>query len=110
MPVVNTITAIAFEKGRDYVTPEDVQEAMRAHREDPHRVRIDVLEILAGETDYPACLPNECARAAYDGPEPFVGPLQVICRNGGTEYGTPCQGHIPRGCKSSRDCNHNYFF
>jgi len=107
----NTVTEIAREAGRDYITPEDVQAAMDLYgRDDPHRIRIDVLEVLGKASPYRAEDATACARVAYDGPEPFVGPLQVICRNGGTKYGTPCQGHSPRGCKSSRDCTHNYFF
>lgn len=43
---MNILVDIARDEGRGYVTPEDVLEAFRRHPQDPHLVRIDLLEVL----------------------------------------------------------------
>lgn len=68
--IPNTVTYLAEQHGRDYITPEDVQEAMNLFgNEDPHRVRIDVLEVLAKLTAFGAEDSSACAFVAFEGPE-----------------------------------------
>lgn len=69
---MNIITAIAKEAGRDYITPEDVQRAHNEHRDDPHLVRIDLLEILGRQTEFGAEDFALCAFVGFSGPEPIV--------------------------------------
>lgn len=65
---MNKVTAIAARAGRDYITPEDVQEAMDENRDDPHGIRIDVLEVLGKQTAFGAEDAGLCAFVAFKGP------------------------------------------
>lgn len=80
--ILNTVTKIANDAGRDYITPEDVQQAMKEHRNDPHRVRIDVLEVLGKQTAYGAEDSGLCSFVAFSGPEPLCGARGMAGGNG----------------------------
>lgn len=64
---MNTITAIALVKGRHYIAPEDVQAAIDAHPDDIHRVRIDALEVLGGQTGFGTEDHDLCAFVEFRG-------------------------------------------
>ena len=72
---MNSITEIAKKHGRDYITPEDVNEALSKLRFASldriafvtQRVRMDVLEILARQTDFGVEDSNLCAFIAWRG-------------------------------------------
>jgi hypothetical protein len=65
---MNSVTQIAARAGRKYITPEDVEKAMEAHRNDPDLVRLDVLEVLGKLTNFGAEDPSLCAFVAFEGP------------------------------------------
>ena len=79
---MNIVTKIANDDGRDYITPEDVQQAMNDHRNDPHSVRIDVLEVIGKQTTYGIEDPGLCAFVAFSGPEPLCGARGMAGGNG----------------------------
>jgi hypothetical protein len=60
MPVdktINQVIRISHEKGRDYITPEDVSDALKEGIR-PTKVRLDVLEVLGsggGAEDWSLC-------------------------------------------------------
>jgi predicted ATP-dependent protease len=64
---MNSIIEIAKKDGRDYVTPEDVSEALKQSRFSSQRVRLEILEILAKQTDYGAEDSSLCAFIAWKG-------------------------------------------
>lgn len=65
--MTNTLAAIAAENGRNYITPEDVAEAI--NRATPiDRVRLDLLEILGKQTNYGVEDHSLCAFVAWHGP------------------------------------------
>jgi|GEM_PF-3533657 len=47
---MNCVTNIAAKKNRDYITPEDVSEALKEF--DVDRVRLDVLEVLGQHSGF----------------------------------------------------------
>jgi len=64
---MNSITEIAKKYGRDYITPEDVREAFKKSRFSSQRVRLEVLEVLAKQTEYGAEDSSLCAFVAWNG-------------------------------------------
>lgn len=62
---MNCITTIAAAAGRIYITPEDVSEALRTNGVE--QVRIDVLQVLGGQTDFAVEDAGLCAFIAYRG-------------------------------------------
>ena len=64
---MNTVTDIAAQAGRKYITPEDVSKAFKLFSDDPHRVRIDVLEVLGLQTHFGAEDSSLCAFLAFKG-------------------------------------------
>ncbi len=60
-----SVTRIAQKSGRDYITPEDVGDALRTVPLE--RVRRDVLAVLAHQTDFGAEDSGLCAFVAWDG-------------------------------------------
>lgn len=62
----NCIIAIAKLAGRDYVTPEDVGDAIKQGN-DVTKVRLDVLEILAENAGWGAEDSGLCAFIAFRG-------------------------------------------
>lgn len=71
---MNKVTAIAAQAGRDYITPEDVEQAMNENADDPHAIRIDVLEVLGIQTDFGAEDAGLCAFVAFSGPNAKISP------------------------------------
>lgn len=63
----NCIVKIAESSGRKYITPEDVAQAFEQHANDPHMVRIDLLEILGGQTGFGAEDQSLCAFIGFRG-------------------------------------------
>ena len=66
----NRITAIAAKQGRNYITPEDVTQAFNDHQNDPHGVRIDLLEVLGSVAGFGAEDAKLCAFIGFQGWEP----------------------------------------
>ena len=64
---MNSIIGIAKKHGRNYITPEDVSEALKASRFSSNRVRLEILEVLAKQTDYGAEDSSLCAFIAWKG-------------------------------------------
>ena len=64
---MNSVIEIAKKHGRDYITPEDVSEALKLSRFASHRVRSEILEVLAKQTDYGAEDSTLCAFIAWRG-------------------------------------------
>jgi len=64
---MNSIIEIAKKDGRDYVTPKDVSEALKQSRFSSQKVRLEILEILAKQTDYGAEDSSLCAFIAWRG-------------------------------------------
>lgn len=62
---VNSLARLARKDGRDYVTPEDVTEALKTYPKD--KVRLDILQILAGGSGYGAEDETLCAFVAFQG-------------------------------------------
>ncbi len=62
---MNCVTVIAEKFGRKYITPEDVGEALKTNT--PDIVRLAVLEVLGGQTDFGAEDSGLCAFVAYKG-------------------------------------------
>jgi hypothetical protein len=62
---MNCVTEIAKTDGRDYITPEDVNEALRRH--DISKVRLDVLEVLGRHAGFGAEDAGLCAYVAFIG-------------------------------------------
>lgn len=50
--VLNIVTNIAKEKGRDYITPEDVAEAVKKQGQDMPAIQRSVLEVIAKQTEF----------------------------------------------------------
>ena len=65
---MNKVIEIAEKYGRDYITPEDIEQAMNENGDDPHGIRIDVLEVLGKQTAFGAEDPGLCAFAAFKWP------------------------------------------
>lgn len=65
---MNKVIEYAKRAGRNYITPEDVERAMNDNHDDPHCVRIDVLEVMAKQTPYGVEDASLCAFAAFEGP------------------------------------------
>lgn len=65
---MNKVISIAATAGRDYITPEDVQQAMDENADDPHGIRIDVLEVLGKQTEFGTEDSGLCAFVAFKGP------------------------------------------
>lgn len=63
---MNHITKIAKARGRDYITPEDIAEALNADV-DPNIVRLDVLEVLGRQTNFGVEDRSLCAFIAFKG-------------------------------------------
>ena len=63
----NIFIEIIKKEGRNYITPEDVNEAFRIHHEDYHAVRIDLLEILGGHAGIGAEDRILCAFVGWEG-------------------------------------------
>jgi hypothetical protein len=66
---MNTVTAIAAKQGRDYITPEDVSDALQDHALD--QVRLDALEVLGKQTEFGAEDRSLCAFVAFHGKGDF---------------------------------------
>lgn len=64
---MNSITEIAKKHGRNYITPEDVTEALEKSRFSSQRVRLEVLEVLGKQTEYGAEDSSLCAFIAWKG-------------------------------------------
>ena len=64
---MNSIIEIARKNGRDYVTPKDVLEALKQSRFSSQKVRLEILEILAKQTNYEVEDSNLCAFIAWRG-------------------------------------------
>ena len=103
---MNKVTGIAVKAGRDYITPEDVQQAMDESADDSHGIRIDVLEVLGKQTDFGAEDAGLCAFVAFKGPnvktEPTERLLAKVGSNGELESMTMpnlmnCE-HLADGC------------
>jgi hypothetical protein len=65
---MNKVIEIAEKEGRYYITPEDVEQAMNENSDDPHGIRIDVLEVLGKQTAFGAEDSGLCAFVAFKGP------------------------------------------
>ena len=63
---VNSVTVIAASKSRDYITPEDVSQALRMET-NTDKVRRDVLEVLGKQTTFGAEDAGLCAFIAWRG-------------------------------------------
>ena len=64
---MNSVIEIAKKYQRDYITPEDVSEALKKSRFSSQRVRLEVLEVLAKQTEYGAEDSSLCAFVAWRG-------------------------------------------
>lgn len=69
---MNSIIEIAQKHGRNYITPEDVTEALElpyvgSRCMADNKVRFELLEILGKQTDFGAEDPNLCAYIAWKG-------------------------------------------
>ncbi len=64
---MNSVIGIAKKHQRNYITPEDVSEALKLSRFASNRVRLEVLEVLAKQTDYGAEDSSLCAFIAWKG-------------------------------------------
>lgn len=64
---MNSVIGIAKKHQRNYITPEDVSEALKLSRFASDRVRLEVLEVLAKQTDYGAEDSSLCAFIAWKG-------------------------------------------
>jgi hypothetical protein len=62
----NSITEISRKDGRNYITPEDVTQALE-EKSDDNAVRLDVLEVLGRQTDFGAEDGGLCAFIAWRG-------------------------------------------
>lgn len=60
-----SVTRIAKRNGRDYITPEDVSDALKKIPKE--RVRLDVLAILGKQTGFGAEDSGLCAFVAWEG-------------------------------------------
>ena len=58
---MNSITEIAKKHRRNYITTEDISEALKKSRFSSQRVRLEVLEVLAKQTGYGAEDSSLCA-------------------------------------------------
>ena len=65
--LMNSVIEVAKKHGRNYITPEDVSEALKLSRFASNRVRSEVLEVLAEQTDYGVEDSNLCAFIAWKG-------------------------------------------
>lgn len=61
----NVVAQLAHKDGRDYITPEDIGEAMKTHPED--KVRLDTLEIMADNAGFGLEDRGLCAFVAFQG-------------------------------------------
>jgi predicted ATP-dependent protease len=61
----NVLVEIAKRKNRDYITPEDVTEALQMYNK--QRVRYNLLAIIARQVDYGCEDVSLCAFIAYRG-------------------------------------------
>lgn len=61
----NRVTEVALEDGRDYITHEDVSEAIK--RSDEYTVRMNVLEVIGKQTTFGAEDAGLCAFIAWRG-------------------------------------------
>ena len=50
--VLNIVTYIAKEKGRDYITPEDVAEAVKRHGQAMLAIQRSILEVISRTTEF----------------------------------------------------------
>jgi predicted ATP-dependent protease len=64
---VNSIIEIAQKNKRDYITPEDVSEALKLSRFSSNKVRLEVLEVLGEITGFGVEDPGLCAFVAWKG-------------------------------------------
>lgn len=64
---MNKVIVIAEQAGRNYITPEDVQQAINEKPSDPHGIRIDVLEVIARQTNFGVEDISLCAFVAFNG-------------------------------------------
>jgi len=64
---MNSIIEIAKKHGRNYITPEDISEALKLSRLSADKVRIEVLEILGKQTEYGVEDSSLCAFVAWKG-------------------------------------------
>lgn len=64
---INSVIEIAKKHQRNYITPEDVSEALKLSRFSSWKVRLEVLEVLAKQTEYGAEDPSLCAFVAWKG-------------------------------------------
>jgi hypothetical protein len=62
---MNCIIEIAKTEGRDYITPEDVADALKKF--DVNKVRLDVLEVLGKQVGFGAEDCGLCAFVAWEG-------------------------------------------
>lgn len=62
---MNCVTGIAKAEGRDYITPEDVGDALKKF--DADKVRLDVLEVLGKQAGFGAEDKGLCAFVAWEG-------------------------------------------
>ena len=60
-----SVTGIARKAGRDYITPEDIADALKVSPVDT--VRLDVLAVLGGTTGFGAEDRGLCAYVAWKG-------------------------------------------
>jgi hypothetical protein len=67
--IPNIFIEIIKRQGRDYITPEDVSEAFKFYNDEPHLVRIDLLEILGGHAGIGAGDRVLCAYVGWKGLE-----------------------------------------
>lgn len=63
---INSLITIATKNGRDYVTPEDVDEAFKSGIE-ANIVRLEVLQIIGKQTEFGIEDSSLCAFIAYKG-------------------------------------------
>lgn len=61
----NVVAQLAHKHNRDYITPEDIGEALKDHPED--KVRLDVLEIMADNAGFGVEDRGLCAFVAFEG-------------------------------------------
>lgn len=64
---MNSIIEIAKKHGRDYITPEDVTEALKRSRFSSQKIRLEVLEVLGKQTECGAEDSSLCAFVAWKG-------------------------------------------
>lgn len=62
---MNCITNIAMANARNYITPSDVEEALKKF--DVNKVRLHVLEVLGKHSGYGAEDAGLCAFVAWEG-------------------------------------------